>query len=253
MENWIQMIEFTTIFVFAILQSIFGIGILFFGTPTLILMGFTFVETLSVLLPASIAVSLFQVAKGGLPERRLIGTYAGWCLAPLAITLIASLLFGWDVELNLFVAVALSVYVAIRMSRRMESVLRSSVRRLPKVWLPVIGVVHGASNLGGGLLAIFATNAFDDKVAVRSNIAFCYLCFAAIQLLTLTVLKSQVMHAAQLGYAALAVAVFIVTDRQVFGAISTPVFDRVLTIMIGCYAALIFLKLFGAFSGPAGI
>jgi hypothetical protein len=142
MENWIQMIEFTTIFVFSILQSIFGIGILFFGTPTLILMGFTFVETLSVLLPASIAVSLFQVAKGGLPERRLIGTYAGWCLAPLAITLIASLLFGWDVELELFVAVALSVYVAIRLSRRMESVLRSSVRRLPKVWLPVIGVVH---------------------------------------------------------------------------------------------------------------
>ena len=55
------MIEFATIFLFAILQSIFGIGILFFGTPTLLLLGFPFAETLSVLLPASLAVSAFQV------------------------------------------------------------------------------------------------------------------------------------------------------------------------------------------------
>ena len=86
---------------------------------------------------------------------------------------------------------------------------------------------------------------------MRSNIAFCYLCFAVIQLVTLAILKPEVMHLTQFGYAALAIIVFIVIDRQVFGAIATPVFDRILTILIGCYSVLIFLKLFGVFQAPA--
>lgn len=244
------MIEFATIFVFAILQSIFGIGILFFGTPTLLLLGFPFAETLSILLPASIAVSLFQVVGSGLPDRRQIGSYVGWCLVPLTIALVGSLSFGWDVELELIVALTMLVYVVIRLSPQTERTLRGTVQRLPQAWLAVIGTVHGLSNLGGGLLAIFAASSFDDKTQMRGNIAFCYLCFAAIQLVTLAILKSDVMHAAQFGYAALAVCVFVVIERQVFGAMATPVFDRILTILIGCYSALIFLKLFGVFQAP---
>jgi len=68
MENSHHLIEIVTIVVFAALQSVFGIGILFFGTPTLILLGYPFVETLAVVLPASIAVSLLQVVQGILPQ-----------------------------------------------------------------------------------------------------------------------------------------------------------------------------------------
>jgi len=245
------MIEFATIFVLAILQSIFGIGILFFGTPTLLLFGFSFPETLSILLPASIAVSLFQVFGSGVPERRQIGNYVGWCLVPLTIALVGSLSFGWDVELESIVAVTLFLYVVVRLSPRTERALRGSAQRLPQAWLAVIGTVHGLSNLGGGLLAIFAASSFDDKTKVRSNIAFCYLCFASIQLVTLAILKPDVMNAAQFGYAAVAIFVFVVIDRMVFDTIATPVFDRVLTILIGCSSALIFLKLFGVFQAPA--
>lgn len=252
-SNLEHMIEFATIFVLAILQSIFGIGILFFGTPTLLLLGFPFSETLSILLPASVAVSLFQVIGGDLPDRRQIGNYVGWCLVPLTIALVGGLSFGWDVELESIVAVTLSLYVVVRLSPQTEQALRVSVRRFPQAWLTVIGTVHGLSNLGGGLLAIFGVSSFDDKTKVRSNIAFCYLCFASIQLVTLAILKPDVMSAAQLGYAGMAIFVFIVVDRMVFGSIATPVFDRVLTILIGCYSVLIFLKLFGVFQAPAAM
>ena len=245
------MIEFATIFVLAILQSIFGIGILFFGTPTLLLFGFSFPETLSILLPASIAVSLFQVIGSGIPERRQIGNYIGWCLIPLTIALVGSLSFGWDVELESIVAVTLLLYVVVRLSPRTERALRGSAQRLPQAWLAVIGTVHGLSNLGGGLLAIFAASSFDDKTKVRSNIAFYYLCFAFIQLVTLAILKPDVMNAAQFGYASLAIFVFVVTDRMVFDNIATPIFERILTILIGCSSALIFLRLFGVFQAPA--
>jgi len=48
---------------FTIVQSVFGVGLLVFGTPTLLLMGYSFPETLSYLLPASIVVSFLQVYK----------------------------------------------------------------------------------------------------------------------------------------------------------------------------------------------
>jgi len=247
------MIEFATIFVYAILQSIFGIGILFFGTPTLLLLGFPFYETLSVLLPASLAVSLFQVIGSDLPSSRRVLGYVMWCLVPLAIALIGGLTFGWDVELESIVAATLLLYVVIRLSPRTETMLQRSVRRLPQAWLVAIGTIHGLSNLGGGLLAIFAASRFDDKNAVRGNIAFCYLCFAVIQLGALAILRPDVMHLAQLSYAALAIVVSVIVDRLVFVSIVTPVFDKILTVVIGCYSALIILKLTGVLQAPVAV
>ncbi len=247
------MIEFATILFFAILQSIFGIGILFFGTPTLLLLGFPFAETLSVLLPASLAVSVFQVLGIGVPERDQVRMYVFWCLFPLAIALFSSLALGWDFELEAFVASILLIYVVIRLSPRMEAVLHDTVCKLPKAWLVAIGTVHGLSNLGGGLLAIFAASRFEEKREVRGNIAFCYMCFAIIQLATLAYLRPDVMQFMQLGYAGLAIVVFIIVDWLVFGAILNPMFDRILTFVIGCYSALIFLKLFGVVGNAAAL
>ncbi len=245
------MIEFATIFLFAILQSIFGIGILFFGTPTLLLLGFPFAETLSVLLPASLAVSAFQVMGAGVPKCNQVCIYAIWCLIPLAIALLSGLALGWEVKLEAVVASILLIYVVIRLSPRMETVLCGTVRKLPQVWLVAIGTVHGLSNLGGGLLAIFAASRFEEKREVRGNIAFCYMCFAIIQLATLACLRPDVMQFRQLGYAGLAIVVFVIVDRLVFGSIVNPVFDKILTMVIGCYSALIILKLSGVLQAPA--
>jgi uncharacterized protein len=247
-EKRCSLIEVATILVFAVLQSIFGIGLLFFGTPTLLLLGYPFVDTLAVLLPASIAVSLFQVAGGKLPDAERIRSTAIWCLIPLAVVLVGSIGLGWDVKLDLFVAIILLAYVPIRVSSRMMEPFRDSVRRLPKLWLIVIGVVHGLSNLGGGLLGIFAANSLADRLAIRSYIAFCYLCFAAIQLTALAILTPHVMYLGQFGYAALAAGVFVIVERRLFGSISAPAFESLFTVLIGCYSALLFLKQTGVFN-----
>jgi uncharacterized membrane protein YfcA len=49
----------------SIVQSFFGMGVLVFGTPTLLLMGYNFITTLGYLLPASFAISLLQVLTAG--------------------------------------------------------------------------------------------------------------------------------------------------------------------------------------------
>ena len=247
MENSHHLIEIVTIVVFAALQSVFGIGILFFGTPTLILLGYPFVETLAVVLPASIAVSCLQVVRGTLPQPAWRRDFAVWCLVPLTAVLGASLLWQSQLELEFVIACTLLLYVIIRVSPRLHGALRNGVRSRKSLWLAIIGSIHGLSNLGGGLLAIFAANSFDDKVAIRSHIAFCYLCFAGIQLSILAIMTPYVMNWTQLVYAAIGGAVFVACERRMFQSISVPAFDRAFTIVIGSYSILVFLKLAGVF------
>ena len=53
------------IVVTATIQSIFGIGVLLFGTPLLLLLlgGYDFVNALTVLLPISLLINLFQIVE----------------------------------------------------------------------------------------------------------------------------------------------------------------------------------------------
>ena len=50
-----------TIFFTAIVQSIFGTGVLLFGTPILLILGYNFQYALIILLPTSILINFFQL------------------------------------------------------------------------------------------------------------------------------------------------------------------------------------------------
>ena len=52
--------EFLIITLLIFFQSIFGIGLLLFGTPTFLLLGYNFLEVLNLLLPTSVTISLMQ-------------------------------------------------------------------------------------------------------------------------------------------------------------------------------------------------
>ena len=54
LENLVLLILIT-------IQSIFGIGLLLFGTPTFLILGYDFINTLNFLLPISIAISSLQL------------------------------------------------------------------------------------------------------------------------------------------------------------------------------------------------
>ena len=45
----------------SVIQAVFGVGVLLFGTPLLLLLGLDFQNVLSLLLPLSIAINIFQI------------------------------------------------------------------------------------------------------------------------------------------------------------------------------------------------
>ena len=53
--------EISILFSLVIFQSLFGVGLLLFGTPIFLLLGYNFESTLILILPVSITISLLQL------------------------------------------------------------------------------------------------------------------------------------------------------------------------------------------------
>ena len=239
-----------TVFIVAILaivQSLFGVGLLVFGTPTLLLLGHSFAGALAILLPASMTISVLQVWKSGGQDAAFIRVFAGWCLVPMAASLAAILLLDLRASLNLAVAMLLVVFVVLRSDRALDAWAREWVGRHDRVWLLVMGLVHGASNLGGALLLVFAATRSRRKEDIRAVIAVCYACFAAVQLTVLAVVTPDVFSRSQVGYATVAAIVFLLVGQRMFRWVSAPAFDSLLTLVAGAYAGLLGLRAAGVF------
>ena len=52
-----------TVAVTTVIQSIFGVGVLLFGTPLLLILGYDFIQALYILLPISLTINLLQIAQ----------------------------------------------------------------------------------------------------------------------------------------------------------------------------------------------
>ena len=52
--------EISILVILIIVQSIFGVGLLLFGTPSFLLLGYDFANTINILMPVSVLVSLMQ-------------------------------------------------------------------------------------------------------------------------------------------------------------------------------------------------
>jgi hypothetical protein len=172
--------------VYATIQSVFGVGLLIFGTPTLLLLGVSFEHLLAYLLPCSIAISALQVARsGGVqldPLRRHFLLYS----APLVLVGTGLILtVGSGLDIRLVVAATLVLTGVIRLWAPAREVMSRLVRRYLPGCLVVLGAIHGVSNLGGGVLTVIVSSVHDSRREIRRQIAFCYGVMAAIQLGTL--------------------------------------------------------------------
>jgi uncharacterized membrane protein YfcA len=238
------MIEVTVFCVaaFSLVQSLFGVGLLVFGTPTFLLLGYSFPGTLAILLPASLAVSLLQVQKGPKVDSEFARQFLLWCLPALAVSLTLVLTFQFQTSLTLYVAVLLAAFAVLRAAPLLGEYAKSWIADHAREWFLLMGAVHGLSNLGGALLTIYAAARYKEKDRMRAAIALCYSYFAAIQLAILAVLRPDVFGWSQLAYAVVAAGVFMIVGQPTFRGLSAAVFDRLLTAFVSGYAILLALK-----------
>jgi hypothetical protein len=170
-----------------VIQNIFGVGILVFGTPILLGLDYDLMTTLGILLPSSLLVSLIQILttkNARFPSKNsLIQSVCGVVLGAL-------LLFYFSVPLSVYVVTAAAMLLAGGLRLNLE--LRDRVCHFltqPSLNFHFInGIFHGFSNLGGILLVLRNNLGNDTKNQSLMNTASVYLIYVLSQISVLCLL-----------------------------------------------------------------
>ncbi|MFM1792628.1 MAG: hypothetical protein RLZZ252_982 [Bacteroidota bacterium] len=215
------------------IQSIFGVGILLFGTPLLLLMGYPFQQVLWIVLPVSLAVSLVQVFRGWKHIQWEI--IVRLCLYTLPFTLLGTLYISQNPNipyLQFWIALYLLIFTIGFYFNAFPKVIEKAMHRR-SVYLTMCGILHGLTNLGGSLLSSFVIAKIPDKIQARSTIAVGYGLLVIVQLVTLIVVNAQsANHSGYPGnpshwvFIPIALLVFFVADKRVFSKFTNPQFKQ---------------------------
>jgi uncharacterized protein len=231
------------IVVLSVVQSFFGMGVLIFGTPTLLLMGYDFATTLSHLLPASFAISLLQVLSAG-SNRVPVSRYLYFlCLPGIGIGLWltdASPLASWT---NNLVGGTLLLSALLRFWPRPQKLISIMFEKYLPAYHFIMGVIHGLTNLGGALLTILASGINTEKEAIRYTVAHYYLAFSATQVLLLaTIMGHYSILLTNLPSAVIAALIYLLVGNRIFTRATNQFYNLALTIFITTYGLAILLK-----------
>jgi uncharacterized membrane protein YfcA len=224
----------------AVVQSLFGVGLLLFGTPILLLLGLPYDGVLGYLLPCSMVVSTLQVAtSGGLTLEPIRREFLMITAPAVLIATAAALIFGRPHQIRIVVGVMLLVTAVTRLGR-LQKGLRRVVQRQKRPLMLALGIVHGLSNLGGGILTVIVGSSYGDKVSIRRHIAFAYGTMAGIQLVVVLLsahprLDTRLMLLLPL----ISAATYLLIGQRAFLVARQRVYELGLTLLIASFGVLL--------------
>ena len=232
---------FLIIIIFSVFQSCLGVGLLLFGTPTLIILGYSYVETLWIILPSSIVISLTQV----LFDRDLIQAKKSIFLLTvpaLTIGLIIILLSGDLVNVSKIVGIGLLIVASIRQSKVLNAYLSNNISSRTSIYLIFTGLIHGLSNMGGGPLSVLMSSLHNSKSVIRVNIAYVYLFFGISQIIILTIFQLKVFEVNYLVFPIVAIMSYFFIGKPLSNYIDDNKYQSFITIMVFIYGFLALIE-----------
>lgn len=220
------------IIVFSVVQSLFGMGLLVFGTPTLMLSGLNYSETLSYLLPSSLVISACQLF--GQNQILNINTkyFILFSIIPLIIGLCFVIKFDLDIEINKALACILIFFSLINFFKLSSEQMKIMVKSYPRTILIIMGSVHGLTNLGGSILSIYSSCKFEEKRAMRSFIAFCYLIFSLVQITVLIINGAFVYSIKAVYFPLIAFFIYVTFGRYGFDFTSNLLYKNLFNVFM---------------------
>jgi uncharacterized protein len=221
-----------TIVITAVVQSIFGVGTLLFGTPILLLLGYSFVDALGIVLPISIAISLLQVIKhSDYVDTVFYKKVLRYCI-PIVILFLA-LITSIKVNIGLIMGIFLLLVAIKGFSKTIERALQSIVK-YEHTYLIITGLVHGISNLGGSLLTVMIYSKQQPKDTTRVTAAACYFTLALFQLLTLLVMNTEftIPYHTKAVLVQIGIITFLIIEEVLYTHIDNDKYNRIFSVFL---------------------
>lgn len=215
-----------TVIVTSFIQSIFGVGVLLFGTPLLLLQGYDFIPAVTVLLPISVSINLTQIAK----DYRSVDLDFYKKILTYTIPFVVIFLFvvtRLKINIGMIIGVFLLFVAAKHYSLKIYKIIKFLVR-YERVYFMTMGIVHGLTNLGGSLLTAIVHSKEYEKHVTRVTVAVSYATFATFQILTLLVSGSSVdIGLSQIGiYLIVSMTIFLLTEKIIYTDINNENYSK---------------------------
>jgi uncharacterized membrane protein YfcA len=218
-----------TVLITAFIQSIFGVGVLLFGTPTLLILNFSFIDCLLILLPISAIINFLQVFKNichidyGIYKKLLIYTVPSIIISLFFISHI-------NLEINFIIGIFL-ILIAIKENSSVIKSLFEKFLEFHKVFYLFMGIIHGLTNLGGALLTarIFFTKL--NKNQKRATIAISYMTFALFQMITILIIDFN-YNFIYLIYVLVGLLTYLMVNKIFFHKISNEKYNKFFSLFL---------------------
>ena len=236
-----SIIEICVIVFLIIIQSIFGVGLLLFGTPSLLVLGYDFANTINILMPVSITISLMQFFKSKISDRNFIKEYNLFCLPFLILFLLIALNLNYILDFKFLVGSLLIFSSILILNKRKFSKFRETFLKLKKIVLVCIGCVHGLTNMGGSFLAIYSTlTSGNKKELARYYICYGYLIMGVLQYLIVLFFSNKNLEFNKLYYIFFALIIYF-PAQKLFKNINDKKFSKYINIIALLYGISILI------------
>ena len=150
------------ILLFSMVQSVIGVGILLFGTPTLLLMGYNYQETLLMILPSSILISFLQAINS--PKFLYDTKYIYIYTLPMVVFGLLFVTLSYDyINVKYIIGIMLILIGLIRSVPKIKQYLKALFIKHIVLYHILMGGVHGISNMGGGMLVVFMSTIHNNR------------------------------------------------------------------------------------------
>ena len=237
----ISILEISIIVFLIVIQSVFGVGLLLFGTPSFLILGYDFANTINILMPVSITISVLQFYKSKVKDQKFINEYNLYCLPFLVFFLVIALKFKYILNFKLLVGLLLVFSSILILNKRRFSSFKRTFFKLKKLVLVGIGCVHGLTNMGGSFLAIYSTLvSHNRKEVARFYICYGYLIMGILQYITVLFLSFETLEFKKLFYIVLALIIYF-PSQALFENIKDKKFSKYINIIALIYGLIILI------------
>ena len=179
------------IFFISTVQSIAGVGVLVLGTPIMLVLNYSIIETMFFLLPISIISSfgnlvlinyIFKIKNK--VDLKLIKYFFIFCFPSICLGLIIIKNFNELINFNILVSLIIVFSIGIKI--KFKDFLINLNKNSKKIITFFIGLIHGLTNSGGTLLSLFIASKEKKKTnLIRFEIHFLYFFLAIMQFIFL--------------------------------------------------------------------
>lgn len=207
-------LEIIIITLLSFFQSIFGVGLLLYGTPIFLILGNDFLYSLSILLPVSMVISLLQLPYNNSIFRiKFVKLFSFITLPFLIITLLVLIKFYKNIDIKLLVSFVIIFFSLNNLifSKFMSKFFLNIKNQY--IVFSFIGIIHGLTNLGGSLLAITSSQINSEKNIARVCIAYGYFAMGLLQLILIFFFTNTNFQINKLFYILIPILIFKVSQK----------------------------------------